>query len=186
MSDVSKMKTPEFRAAFPFLFKPRKGDDGRETFEVLMGFERTTDLTGLKQLCAAAIQATWPNGVPKDKRFESPFKDGADKAKWGLGDYILARAWTKQRPAVFADGVEVIDPAIVYPGCYGEAIVNAFTYQRKEKNGVSIGLLGFRKTRDGAPFIHRASLADFGDMPPAPAGAAAPALKAADPMAGLL
>ena len=57
------------------------------------------------------------------------------------------------------------EPSEVYSGCYGTLVANAFPYYTSPKGwGVSIKLLGFKKTADGdALGGARATASDFGD-----------------------
>jgi hypothetical protein len=55
------------------------------------------------------------------------------------------------------DASDLIDPAELYDGCYGQIVINISVYQSKAKPGYvggpmcSVTLLGVRKTRDGEP-----------------------------------
>ena len=57
---------------------------------------------------------------------------------------------SKQKP-IIVDSFrnEITDPAEVYSGCYGRAIINFYVYDTQGNKGISAGLNGIMKLYDG-------------------------------------
>jgi len=182
--------TPEFRAAFVWVFEPREGDNG-DKYELVMIFPKTTDIAPLKQAAAKAAREKWGDAAGKMK-LDSPFHDGTEKVDRegnlydGFGpDVVYVRASSTYQPGlVDANLKPIIDKTAFYSGCFARAEVNAFAYDRNGKRGISFGLRNLQKLRDGAALgFQRAKAEDV--FSPAGGGAtAAPAAEAGDPLFG--
>lgn len=163
MSDETTVLTPEFRASYPAVFKPRKNDlNGKDEFDIVMLFPKDADLSGLKAAAKAAIKKKWGDKPPAGLR--SPFRDQGEKqAKSGDGlaaghveGAIFIRAKSTMAPGVVgprkdpATGkLEELDERSFYAGCYARAKVNAYAYDNKGNKGVAFGLRNVQKLRDG-------------------------------------
>jgi hypothetical protein len=86
----------------------------------------------------------------------APFRDGAEKEDLeGYGpDVVFATASSETRPGVVDQQVRPLTAAdnAIYAGCYAQAYVRPFAYDRAGNRGVSIGLGNVQKVRDGEPF----------------------------------
>lgn len=170
---VQKLKTPEFRAAFVHVFKARQFGNSEPKYTVTMVFPAGTDLSALKAEAARVAREKWGEKMPAG--FHSPFRKGEEKAH--LEGFepgtVFITATTKNPPGIIDRNGPITDETEFYSGCWAKATVNAFTYDRPEKKGVSFGLLNLFKVRDDAPFSGRgAAEEDFADEVAAPAAAA--------------
>jgi hypothetical protein len=141
MASKTKIMTPEFRVSYPALMKARSapGSDV-EKFSVVMIFDKSTDISALRQLAKEAILEKWPTEKTRPKNLRTPFRDG-DKEKDGVEGYqnaIFITASSKMRPGVVDQDVQpVIDESVVYPGCYARATVVAYAYDQAGNRGVA-------------------------------------------------
>lgn len=166
-ADPTKVTTPEFRASFPFVFKPRFNkekptEEGK--FGIAMLFrveadsakpdEKVVDIRPLVAAATAAAVAQWGADKTKwPKSLKWPFRKGEEKDHLdGYGKGVIAvGATSKQQPGiVYQDGKTLlVDPKDFYPGVYGRATIVAFAYDRSDSKGVTFGLRNLQKIRDG-------------------------------------
>ncbi len=166
--------TPEFRASFPVVFKPKRNDlNGKDEFSIVALFKKGQDLTALKAAAKAACvnawgadESKWPKGSPTSP-FKNPFRDQAEKTKDGkLPDGLEVGAIFMTFRSVTRPGVvdqnkqEILEPAKFYAGCFARASVNAFAFNQKGNAGVSFGLNHIQFVRDGKPFSARPRVED--------------------------
>jgi len=184
MSDKTKVNTPQFRAAFPQVFRAKKNDmNGKDEFSIVALFAKGEDLTKLKEAAQFALEkkfgkdkAKWPKGL------RSPFRDQADREKENdEGKLVMPQGYVKgamylnlrstQRPGVVNHAVEdIIDESEFYGGCFVIASVNAYAYDFKGNVGVNFGLGNLQKVKDGDHFGNRTKATDDFKAVDAPAG----------------
>lgn len=188
----TKVNTPEFRAAFPNVFVPRRNELSQaDEYSVVALFAPGADLAALKAAARAAVIKKW--GADQSKwppNLKSPFRDQGERKKqndagqWVLPDgyaegAIFINLKSKQKPGVVNQNVEeIIDSSEFYGGCYARASVNAYAYDQKGNKGVAFGLGNIQKIKDGDPFGNRTKPQDdFQPVanPDATAAASAPA-----------
>lgn len=166
---MSKVNTPEFRVAFPAVFKPKRNDlNGKDEYSLVALFPKGADLSGLKKAAQEALEkkfgadkAKWP------KNLRSPFRDQGDREKENdEGVMTLPQGYEKgaiylnlrsgQRPGVVNHNVEdIIDESEFYGGCWARASVNAYAYDQKGNRGVAFGLGNIQKLKDDDAFGNR-------------------------------
>lgn len=185
--------TPEFRVSFANMFqaKAAPGSD-KPKFGLVMLFdvnptsERKVDLTPLKAIVRAAIEERWGKDQSQwPKNLVLPFRDGKEKDYEGYGPGVIfasASAWPEHKPYLVDEDVQPIMTADGFKsGDYAHAKVNAFAWPAKGKQGfgkcgVSFGLIGVQKTRDGEPFSGKSKPEnDFDAIPVEGGGAGAAA-----------
>lgn len=168
--------TPEFRASFPYIFKPQKAmEEGKEPkYSVVMLFPKDADLTLMKQLAEKALVERFGDKM-KDEKFvkslRNPFRDQGEKQIEGYeagAKFVTATATLKFRPGVYDQNRnDIVEEKDFYAGCYARAKIHCFAYPAPGKpdlgnRGVSFGLDMVQKTRDGDPLAGRAqSSGDF-------------------------
>jgi len=154
--------TPKFRVSFPHIFEAHSAFDGQpKKFSLSMLFDvdaigkdpkQQKMWTEFKALLATAAREKWGDKIPKP--LKGPLRDGAEKEDlegYGQG-VIFVNASTKRRPAIVDGKLQrIIDPEDFYAGCYAVAKVNAFTWSKMGKSGVSFGLISLQKVADGEP-----------------------------------
>lgn len=96
-----------------------------------------------------------------DPSFSYPLKDG--DAKKNAGDeykgcyYINAKS--DNAPAIVDSNQKLImDHSEVYSGVYGYASINFFAFNKTGNKGISVGLQGLMKVRDGEPLGGKKSI----------------------------
>jgi len=164
-----KLVTPEFRASFAHLFKPKASQQGGDPkFSITMMFPKSTDISALKKAAELAVRERWGANVPKNLR--SPFKDGDTDVLETSGvlrsekypeqkGHVVIQASTKTKPGVVDHNVQpIMEESEFYSGCYARATINAFTYGgegTQQRPGVTFGLHNIQKLREGQPFGFR-------------------------------
>lgn len=163
---TTQVLTPEFRVAFPKVFKAERNDlNGKDEFSVVALFAKGADLKALKAAAKEAAEKKWgadPKKWPKNMR--DPFRDQGDREKEDDdGNAYLPAGYEKgaiylnlksqKRPGVVDAKVQdIIDETDFYGGCYARAQVNAYAYEQKGNAGISFGLNHVQKLRDGESF----------------------------------
>jgi len=153
--DIDKITTPKFRVSFPAVFTPKAATEGgKERYSVVMLFDKTEDLTQVKNLLKRTVLAKYPDGVlPKNSdgsEFTSPLKEGNDKDYEGYADTITCTASSLYPPGILDENKQMlINPNEFYAGCYAIATVNAYCWSYMGKHGVSVGLQNIMKINDG-------------------------------------
>ncbi len=164
---VEKILTPIFRVAFPSVFKKRAYGEGDAKYTITMLFDKSTDLSALRDAAQAALDEAWPNAKTRPKKLANPFLDG-DEVEWdGFEGKTFIRATSLYQPGIVDRKRQAItDEEDFYPGCHARATVNAFTYDKKGNRGVSFGLQNLQFIRDDEPFTGRTNAEDdFEDLP---------------------
>lgn len=162
------VKTPEFRASYPNVFKMRHNEMAkRDQFDIVMLFAPGADLSELKAALKAACVATWGDKIPEG--LKTPFKSQDAKAAEGANGYqkgaMMMSPWTTQKPGVVGTDIDPLtgklrrlDETEFSAGDYAVATVHAYTYGgpgTKMSPGVTFGLNNIQKTRDGEPLGNR-------------------------------
>lgn len=164
----TKVTTPEFRVAFPAVFKAKRNTlSNKDEFSVVALFKKGEDLSALKAAAKAALvkkfgadQGQWPQNL------KNPFRDQGDRAKVKDGKEVLPQGYepgaiylnlkSDQRPGVVDQNVqEIIDEAEFYGGCWARASINAYAYDQAGNRGVAFGLGNLQKLRDDDHFGNR-------------------------------
>lgn len=170
---MSKATTPEFRVAFPTVFRPKLNTQNEKMeYSIVALFPKGTDLSKLAAAAGVALEkkfgadkSKWPGDLSK---YKSPFRDQGDREKKDpeTGKMVLPQGYEKgamymnlrsgQKPGVVDKAVQpIIDESEFYGGCYCIATINAYAYDIKGNRGVSFGLGNVQKVRDGDPFGNR-------------------------------
>jgi hypothetical protein len=142
------------RLSYPHLFEKDEASDKYSASLIIPG----DDKESLKVLNEAIEKAKesgksskWGGKVPG--KLTLPIHDGAestDSSGAYEGNYYFS-ARSSSKPKLFdEDGIEVIDPDDLYPGCYVRAIIAFYPYNNSQ-NGVGVILKGIKKVKDGDP-----------------------------------
>lgn len=180
---MANVTTPNFRASYPQVFKPKKNDlNGKDEYSVVALFPKGADLNALKAAAEAAVVEKWGKDKSKwPQRLKSPFRDQGEKAKNVDGKMVLPAGYEEgavfltlkstQRPGVVDQNVQnILDESQFYAGCWARATVRAYAYDQKGNQGVAFGLQNIQKVRDGDPLGGRTRAED--DFSPVDSGAA--------------
>ena len=157
--DLSRLLSPVARLSYPHLFKAHafKPTD-KPKFSATFLISKDEDLSKLKEAMKQAKIAefgpkeNWPDDL------QSPVDDGdspknADKDGYKGCWVIKASSNEDQRPTVVDEAViPIIDPAVIYAGCYVKAYLYAYVWTYMGKQGVGFILDGVQKWKDGKQF----------------------------------
>ena len=170
MSDKSptSMVTPVFRASYAFVVEPRENDDGSETYGISCIFPKhgphrfnKNDMEKMKKCAMAAATAKWGDKartMVRTGRLHWPFRDSEEEEREdeAYQDSIFFNANAKRKPGIvrwdrsLESYVALEDPEEnFYSGCWARAHVNFYTFERKGKKGVAVGLNHVLKVADG-------------------------------------
>lgn len=150
--------TPEFRVAFPKVFKAERNElNGQDEFSLVALFPKNADLSELKTAIKQAAIGFFGDDLPNNLR--SPLRDGTEKKRKdgsipdGYADHLFVNMKCQKRPGlVNAELQDIIDDSEFYGGCYARAQVHVCGYDKKGNKGVGIYLNNVQKLRDGEAF----------------------------------
>ena len=173
------------RFSYCHLFQPqtKPGQDPKYNTTILLPKSETQGKALIDQMIAIAIEdgvnQNW-NGV-KPPNIPIPVYDGdgvrpSDGTPFGQeckGHWVFT-ASSKQQPFVVDANVQdIINPALVYSGMYGNVNVRFFPYNSNGRKGIGCGLNGVQKVSDGEPLDGRMTAAEaFQPVQPVPQAAA--------------
>ena len=161
MKELRTCLTPEFRASFPVLFKPKAFRNNPPKFSLVMLFDKKTDLTALKKAAYhAAVEKYGKDKAKWPKKFKMPFRDGdvdkADVPGYENTIFVTATAPEAYPPGVVNQRLEaIISESEFYAGCYARAQLYAYPYDEAGNVGITFGLNNVQKLRDGPKFSGR-------------------------------
>jgi hypothetical protein len=190
MARSKDLKTPLARLAFANgLFEMQTDDRGKKSWTCLLLFPKGVDISALHSLAIEAATEEWGDKASqmiKDKIIKSPFLDGdgpqGKSKKTGEPHngfpghtFIRCKSGEDYRPKLVNQKVlPITDKADLYSGCYGYAVVNAFTWDTKENGkGITFGISMFQKAKDGeslggggsSPEEHFEAIPEEGEVP---------------------
>lgn len=156
--------------SYPYVFEPNR--DGK--FEVTVLIDKKDEKTkraldlAVKAASEEGMKGVWKGIKPASW---SPVKDGDGTRENGnpygeecRGKWVL-RASSKFRPAVLGPDKSPVESASdVYGGCLAVVNVDFFPYSTNGRKGVSAGLVGVWKIRDGKRFGGRSAEEVFSGM----------------------
>jgi hypothetical protein len=172
--------SPEGRVRWVNLFQGKADMKGVNKKSVALLIPKTASLKLMQDAWEKAAMAEFkgkiPGGLRKltkgqkpilkdgDEIYESRDDDKQSQYTEYQGCWVLQPSCNETDPLRILDesNSDIMDPADVYDGCYGQVVINFLTYTakaRKQSNGeffpggpmCSISLRGFKKTRDGVP-----------------------------------
>ncbi|NKD45366.1 DUF2815 family protein [Haematospirillum jordaniae] len=166
MARSEDIKTKLARLAFTqSLFKPQERDNGKKQFGCSLLFPKSEDLSALQNAALKAATDEWGEKAVqwiKDGIIHSPFLDGdgpqglnkkTGERHAGFAGHRFIRVISGEDypPKLFNKAVRPISSQEeLYSGCYGFAVVNAFTWENKEKGkGISFGVSMIQVAKDG-------------------------------------
>lgn len=193
MARSSDIKTPLARLAFTdSLFKPQERDNGKKQWGCSLLWPKGTDLSALEAAAVEAAKEEWGDKAVqmiKDKLIHSPFLDGdgpqgknkeTGKEHAGFPGHTFIRVISGEdyRPKLVNRQVlPITDKADCASGMLAYAVINAFTWENKEKGkGISFGVSMIQVAKDdgtrlggtgggGNPDQFFEKIADEGDAP---------------------
>lgn len=166
MARSEDVKTPLARLAFTDgLFKAMERDNGSKQWGCTLLFPKSENLAALEAAAVEAATAEWGDKAKqmiKDGLIHNPFLDGdgpqgkskktgEPHAGFPGSKFIRVISGEDYRPKLVNKKLlPITDKDECYSGCYGYAVVNAFTWENKEKGkGISFGISMIQVAKDG-------------------------------------
>lgn len=160
--------TPEFRVSFASVFAPTAFMDQKAKYSLVMLFDKSQDISALKELANKTVIEKWPDKEKRPKNLRNPFRDG-DEEKPDVPGYentIFTTCSSLKKPQVVDIERDLIfTEDEFYSGCFARATLTCFAYpsspeKDRGNRGVAFGLQNVQKLRDGEPFTGRSSAAE--------------------------
>lgn len=148
--------SPIGRVSYPHLYKVNEFE-GKRSYSITLLFDKSADLSELKQMAKDAIKDKWPKDQPDAEDLRSPFMDGDKKNKKGDHPeyagmtYITFKTSETRKPQVVDAKKNPIleDSGEMYAGCYARVSFSCYAYDKAGNQGVAFGLNNVQKVRDG-------------------------------------
>lgn len=170
---ATRVVTNECRLSYAFLAEPQESDSGKPKYSVtaLIPKSDTDTLARIKaaQKAAALKGKDTKFGGKIPSNLKLTLRDGdadidTDEHPEYAGHMFIA-VRSLDQPGLFdSKGNPILDAREVYSGCYGRVSMDFYPYDNNGK-GVTAGLRGVQKTRDGEPLgggSFKASADEFG------------------------
>ena len=150
----TRVKTPEARTSYAFVFEARETPSGDMKFGCAFLFKKDTNL---KPMVLAAMKAAsmkfgadhtkWP------KTLKTPFRDGdTDSDSPDYAGMIFIGSGSTKAPGVveLSNGsiTPIMDQNDFYSGCIARASLSFYPYDKSGNKGVGTGLNNVLKVRD--------------------------------------
>lgn len=167
-----KVTTGLVRLSYAHIFEPAEDPNGNMKYSASLIIPKS-DTKGVQIIQDAIDRMLEDKDVintlgGSTKNIRLPLRDGdTDRPKdAAYKDSLFFNANSNQdhRPKVFTrDRMEVVDPEEVYSGCWVQAVVNFYPYN-KVSRGIGASLMAIRKIKDGEPLTGSVVTAsDFND-----------------------
>ena len=158
----TQIVSPKGQFSYPFLFKPRRNnlnkDDSREFYSVDILFDKSTDMSEIKNCIQSVIESKLGFDKTKyPKKLSSPIKDGDEK---GTPEYI-GKYYITCKADASKGKLQVLDSSRrlleqesdIVGGDFGRVLLNFFYYDKNGNRGVACGLNGVMlQEKTSAPF----------------------------------
>jgi hypothetical protein len=169
--------TPEVVVTFPKVLKPESYQGGKAARSVRILFDKnnTGHMAFLKLFAAdmnKVMADEWPDAndrprIPVTGHDKSPIKDGDKncnqqgipfKEKYpelaghyflNASKYVNDKNPTAYIPVVDKNKADILDASEIYSGCICCVNINAYARTRQDNPGISVGLNGIQKRKDG-------------------------------------
>lgn len=164
-----KFTTGLVRLSYPHIFRPAETLNGELKYSASLIIPKDSDtakrIEGVVSEMMAKPETKQLLGKAKPKY--ALLRDGDEKEDPAyMGAYFINAKSNEDHPpkVLDKDRVEVADPNDVYAGCYVQAIISIYAYNKNGNSGFGATLLGIRKIKDGEPLTGNfVSDSDFDD-----------------------
>jgi len=175
----TKIVIGPLRLSYPKLFVPEANDKGvlKYSAAFLVPKSDTKTIAAINAAVEAAkvvgLTTKWNNKIPPNLKM--PLRDGdVEKDAPEYAGHMFFNANSNNKPIVLDRAKNKLDEdkfgEIIYAGCYVYASFNAFAFDEKGNRGLSLGLQGVMKWKDGERLAGGGSVADFDGIEAEPDG----------------
>lgn len=176
MPQSDRIRTPEGRASYAFVFKPKANDAGDEQFKMTLLIPKSSEI-GIRTLKdtakAVGIAAFGPGyaELVKAGRARWPFRDGdleqPDNPDYAGHVFLGMRNTNKPQIVDRNPEVELLSPEEFGSGDYCIATGRFFAYDQKGNKGVAFSLGNIQRTRRGVRLDNKVDArTEFDALPP--------------------
>lgn len=156
---ATKFVTGTVRLSYVNLFQPRPDLNGAEKYSVSLIIPKSDEKTIERYKKTIAEMLKSPDVVQtlgKNANPRLPLRDGdlerSNDSAYENSFFLNAKSNPDHKPVVLdKDRVPIVDPSEVYSGCYGQAILNFYAYNKGGNKGIGCSITAIRKTEDGEP-----------------------------------
>lgn len=148
--------TGTVRLSYAHLFEPHQDPSGQDRYSCSLLIRKDSkDVERLKFAFQKILED--PESIKKlgnARNVDIPLRDGDEKdnPEYHGCFYLNAKAGVNNPPKIFdRDHVEIMDRSEVYSGCYVQASISLYVYNKGANRGIGVGLRGIRKIKDGEP-----------------------------------
>ena len=154
-----KMTTGLVRASYVHVFEPKDDLNGVPKYSISLIIPKGSNTVELYKKHVRELLAD-PESQrilgSNTKGMWDPLRDGdedrPDDANYKNCYFINAKANSDHRPKVLdKDRNEIVDTEDFYSGCWCQAVLSLYVFNKNGKKGVGVGLLAVRKIKDDAP-----------------------------------
>ena len=170
MSKATRFTLKNVRLSYPAIDKPRPGmNGGEEKYEAnfIIDKDDKENIALLRKMLITALNDKFPDrsNLPPilrnsdlntyfspDGRGGWPLRDGALEGKKGYEHSVYVKATNRSAPFTIDASNHAVSPKKFYAGCYVDAALETYAWERSGNKGVSINLHGVRFAADGEAF----------------------------------
>ncbi|WP_346867421.1 MULTISPECIES: DUF2815 family protein [unclassified Clostridium] len=167
----TKVITGKVRLCYTNLFEPRIMDLNQEprysVCILIPKSDKNTLEAIIKGVEGAKLSgaALWGGKIPMDLKL--PLRDGDEERgeHEEFTNHYFINAISKERPGVVDRSLrDILEPGVVYSGCYGRVSINFYAFNQGGNKGVGCGLQNVQKLEDGEFLSGRSRAQDDFDM----------------------
>lgn len=184
MSMATRFTLANVRLSFPVLEKPKAGPNGGEEkygANLIIDKNDAKNLSILRDKLIVALSEKFPDKsklppvlrgndlnvyVSIEGKDGWPLRNGDFQERDGYEGKLFIHATNRMAPFTIDSDNRNTSPKTFYAGCYVDAALETYAWERPNNKGVSVSLLGLRFAGDGEPF--GASPVSSTDFFPAP------------------
>jgi hypothetical protein len=151
-----KFTTGLVRLSYPHIFRPGETLNGDMKYSASLIIPKNSETAKRANKVVLDLMAKPETKqiLGKTKPKYELLRDGDEKEDPAYeGAYFINAKSNEDHPPKIMDKdrVEVADPNEVYAGCYVQAIISIYAYNKNGSSGLGATLLGIRKIKDGEP-----------------------------------
>lgn len=154
-----KFTTGMVRLSYAHLFAPAADLNGDEKYSASFIIPKNSKTVGIvkKAMEELLAQPETQKVLGKTKNFSHPLlrdgdEDRPDDEAYKDAFFLNAKSNLDHKPKVLTrDLTAVADPDEVYSGCYVQAVLNIYPYNKGGNKGIGASLMAVRKVKDGEP-----------------------------------
>lgn len=152
-----KMTTGLVRASYAHVFEPKEDLNGTPKYSISLIIPKDSNTVGIykKHVRELLDDPDTKRILGNTKGMWEPLRDGdedrPDDEAYKNAYFINAKANADHRPKVLDhDRNEIVDTEDFYSGCWCQAVLSLYPFNKNGKKGIGVGLLAVRKIKDGA------------------------------------